>query len=214
MVLLDDNFRTVISAIGEGRQLFHNLRRSFAFLLMIRLPLVSTAALIPFLGYPLLYPPVHIVWLELLIHPVAILGFQQAADGGLIRSVDHNHGPFFTIKDWLVILTTGSAIAAAVLGIYVCSFSAGEAAVHARSMALVSLISSLALLLPVIARSLAASVVALSSAALVSTLVVTKIDNVAALFHLHPLSWQDFFLAFGIGAVPALGAWFFRPRFA
>ncbi len=210
MVLLDDNFRTIVSAISEGRQLFRNLRMSFAFLLMIHLPLVSTAALIPFLGYPLLYLPVHIVWLELLIHPVAILGFQQASDGALLKNVDHNNGPFFTMKNWLVVLTTGSAIAVAVLAIYIFSFGAGEALDHARSMAMVSLVSSLAFLLIVIARSLSARVIVLSATALASALVVTKIETVAALFHLHSLSWQDLLLAVCIGGIPALGAWFFR----
>ena len=45
IVLLDDNFRTVIGAIAEGRQLFESLKLSFAYLLIIHLPLVLTAAL-------------------------------------------------------------------------------------------------------------------------------------------------------------------------
>ena len=62
IVLLDDNFRSIVQAIAEGRQLFRNLQLSFAYLLMIHLPLVATAAMIPLAGYPLLYLPVHVVW--------------------------------------------------------------------------------------------------------------------------------------------------------
>src|SRR5262249_30249786 len=40
IVLLDDNFRTIVRAMGEGRQLFENLRQSFMYLLMIHVPLV------------------------------------------------------------------------------------------------------------------------------------------------------------------------------
>ena len=69
IVLLDDNFRTIIRAINEGRQLFRNLKLSFAYLLMVHMPLVATAALVPFAGFPILYLPMHIVWLELIIHP-------------------------------------------------------------------------------------------------------------------------------------------------
>ena len=47
IVLLDDNFRSIVRAIAEGRQLFANLRLAFRYLLMIHLPLVVTAALIP-----------------------------------------------------------------------------------------------------------------------------------------------------------------------
>jgi Ca2+-transporting ATPase len=71
IVLLDDNFRTIVQAIAEGRQLFRNLQLSFQYILMIHIPLVITAALIPLAGYPLLYLPTHIVWLEMLIHPTA-----------------------------------------------------------------------------------------------------------------------------------------------
>lgn len=211
MVLMDDNFRTIVSAIREGRQLFRNLRMSFAFLLMVHLPLVSTAALIPFLGYPLLYLPIHIVWLELLIHPAAILGFQQAADGSLLKKSDHNNAPFFNKKDWLVILITGSAIAAAVLAIFILSLSAGKVVIYARSMALVSLISGLAFLLLSVSRSHSARVVALAATALASTLLVTEIVPLAALFHLHTLSWRDWLMAVFIGGIPALGGRLFRP---
>jgi Ca2+-transporting ATPase len=52
IVLLDDNFRTIVRAISEGRQLFRNLKLSFAYLLMMHMPLVATAALVPFAGFP------------------------------------------------------------------------------------------------------------------------------------------------------------------
>ena len=57
IVFLDDNFRTIVQAIAEGRQLFRNLQLSFQYILMIHIPLVITAALIPLAGYPLLYLP-------------------------------------------------------------------------------------------------------------------------------------------------------------
>ncbi|HEX7533485.1 MAG TPA: HAD-IC family P-type ATPase [Methyloceanibacter sp.] len=80
IVLLDDNFRTIVRAIAEGRQLFRNLKLSFAYLLMVHMPLVATAALIPFAGFPLLYLPMHVVWLELIIHP-RVASFHGARSG-------------------------------------------------------------------------------------------------------------------------------------
>ena len=80
IVLLDDDFSTLVRAVAEGRQLFANLRASFAFLLIVHIPLVLTAALLPLAGQPLPYLPVVIVLLELAIHPLALLAFQQAAD--------------------------------------------------------------------------------------------------------------------------------------
>ena len=77
IVLLDDNFSTIVRAIAEGRQLFSNLKLSFAYLLLMHIALVAAAALVPFAGFPLLYLPMHVVWLELIIHPTALLVFQE-----------------------------------------------------------------------------------------------------------------------------------------
>ena len=55
IVLLDDNFSTIVRAIGEGRQLFRNLQLSFQYVLILHVPLVLTAAVIPLARVP---PPV------------------------------------------------------------------------------------------------------------------------------------------------------------
>ena len=82
VVLLDDNFRTIVDAVAEGRQLFRNLRLAFAYLLLVHIPLVIGAAAIPLMGLPLLFLPIHIVWLELVIHPTAMLAFQDLPAAG------------------------------------------------------------------------------------------------------------------------------------
>ncbi|MEO7993251.1 MAG: HAD-IC family P-type ATPase, partial [bacterium] len=80
IVLLNDNFMTVVLAIAEAQALFRNLRRSFAYLLLIHFPLVTSAAVLPLLGFDSPYLPIHIVWLELIIHPTALLAFQHASE--------------------------------------------------------------------------------------------------------------------------------------
>ncbi|MGZ9017799.1 MAG: HAD-IC family P-type ATPase, partial [Allosphingosinicella sp.] len=210
IVLMDDNFRTIVTAIAEGRQLFQNLRRSFAFLLMIHLPLVSTAALVPFLGYPLLYLPVHIVWLELLIHPAAILGFQQGADGRLGRSQGGDDRDFFTRPEWAVIGATGTAIAGAVLAVFIMTIAAGSGPDHARSMALVSLVSGLAVLLLSLTGLKSWTPNFIGAAAVASSFFLVQIRPLATLAHLHPVPAGDWLMAVGAGAIPALGALIFR----
>lgn len=213
IVLMDDNFSTIVAAIAEGRQIFQNLRMSFAFLLMVHIPLVATAAIIPLLGFPLLYLPVHIVWLELLIHPAAILGFQQPADGMLAT---RRPGPpgFFTRFEWLTIVSTGIAIAAAVLAVFILSVYGGEAPEHARSMALVTLVVALAILLLALSRGSiwAAWLVALGASA--SALAFIRVEALSDLVHLHALPTKDGLIAFVAGLIPALGAtaMHWRPR--
>jgi Ca2+-transporting ATPase len=78
LILTDDNFSSIVNAISEGRSLFENLKRSFEYLILFHLPFIFSAAIIPLMGHPLLYLPIHVVWLELLIHPTAILAFHDA----------------------------------------------------------------------------------------------------------------------------------------
>lgn len=206
IVLMDDNFRTVVTAIAEGQQLFQNLRRSFAFLLMIHLPLVSTAALVPFLGYPLLYLPVHIVWLELLIHPAAILGFQQGADGRLSRSEARNDPHFFTVAEWAVIGVTGTTIAGAVLTVFITAIVAGSDPEHARSMALVCLVSGLSVLLLSLTGMKSWIPNFIAAASLTSAFILVQVRPFATIAHLHPVPPGDWLIAAGAGALPALGS--------
>jgi Ca2+-transporting ATPase len=206
IVLMDDNFGTVVTAIAEGRQLFQNLRRSFAFLLMIHLPLVSTAALVPFLGYPLLYLPVHIVWLELLIHPAAILGFQQGADRGLKRLERRGTRAFFTRSEWSSIVATSAGISAALLVIFVSAIEAGSGPDHARSMALVSLVGGLAVLLLSLTGIRSWIPSSIAAAAVVSAFAFVQVRPLATIAHLHSVTTGDWLIALGAGAVPAFGA--------
>lgn len=204
IVLMDDNFSTIIATVAEGRQLFHNLRMSFAFLLMVHIPLVATAAIIPLLGFPLLYLPIHIVWLELLIHPAAILGFQKAADGTLAAAIPNPRG-FFLRMEWITIISTGLGVVAVVLFIFITAIQAGESPEHSRSMALVTFIVSLAALLLIVGRGSTRAAWLVALCAIVSALAFTRVEVLASLMHLHPLPPRDALMALTAGLIPSLG---------
>jgi Ca2+-transporting ATPase len=76
LVLLDDNFATIVAAVQGGRRIFDNLRRAFAYLVAFHPPLLLAALVVPLLGQPLLLLPIHLVLLELLLHPVVSLVFR------------------------------------------------------------------------------------------------------------------------------------------
>lgn len=143
VVLLDDNFGTLVAAVAEGRQLFQNLRLAFAYLLLVHLPLVVGAALVPMLGLPLLFLPLHIVWLELVIHPTAMLAFQDLPSTGPLARVQRGRpgasrptARFFTRPAWLLILGLGLAMSAALVVGYLQALGPGADAPHARAWAL------------------------------------------------------------------------------
>lgn len=207
VVLLDDNFRTIVRAIAEGRQLFRNLRLAFAYLLMVHIPLVLSAAIVPLADNPLLYLPIHIVWLELIIHPTAMLVFQDlpgpgrlmpAKKGGAVR--------FFDARAWAAIVFSGLALAAIISFGFEYALGADRHVEHARSMALGALIGASIAITVVLSgmKTWTAKAVVFGSAA--SLLVFIQVPFVAGVMHLAPLHLADWSLAAGAGLFAGLSA--------
>lgn len=196
IVLLDDNFRTIVRAIAEGRQLFRNLKLSFAFLLMVHMPLVATAAFIPFAGYPLLYLPLHIVWLELIIHPVALLVFQELPASDELEGV--RRGPkvrFFDWREWTLIALVGTLVSVIIVVGYVRSLGIDQHVEHARTMALIALIMAIAAITAALSRFRSRSAVAAVVATVTSAVILSQIPSIASLLHLRPLHFDDWLVA-------------------
>ena len=205
IVLLDDDFSTIVRAIAEGRQLFTNLQLSFTYLLMVHLPLVTTAALIPLAGYPLLYLPIHIVWLELIIHPTAMLVFQDLPGDHRLAPVRRTKSlRFFGRSQWATIAAVGAMITAAVTFSYVVSLGDGYEVEHARAVALVTLTTASAGITVALSRlrSVAARVMVLGTLSL--SLLLVQMPSAATLLHLKPLHLADWMLAIGGGLLASL----------
>ena len=208
IVLLDDNFRTIVQAIAEGRQLFRNLQLSFQYILMIHIPLVITAALIPLAGYPLLYLPTHIVWLEMLIHPTALLVFQGLPSPDGFRSVDRRGAvQFFSRLEWLLIGVVGVLVTLFITAGYVRSFDTGHVD-HGRAMALAVLTFSSATLTAALSRFRTTMSRVVVAATIALSLVLMQVRPLAAALHLDSLHADDWAIAGGgslvVGALPLL----------
>jgi Ca2+-transporting ATPase len=77
LVLLDDNFASIVAGIRQGRQIYDNLRKAIGYLLAVHLPILGLAV-VPVLGdWPLALLPIHIVLLELIIDPTCSIAFER-----------------------------------------------------------------------------------------------------------------------------------------
>jgi Ca2+-transporting ATPase len=217
IVLLDDNFHSIVQAVAEGRQLFSNLQRSFAYLLMIHLPLVATAAMVPLAGYPLLYLPVHVVWLELIIHPTALLVFQDLPAGKILPARRQpRERRFFSRGQWLSIVLSGVLVTILVMAGYDRALGVGYDVPHARAMALVALNVASACITIALSGLRNTAAVVMVVATICLALVLVQVSTLAGYLHLHPLHLDDWLIAIGGGLlaalVPALGPLRYRRR--
>ncbi|MAL48188.1 MAG: haloacid dehalogenase [Methylophaga sp.] len=208
VVLLDDNFRTIIHAILAGRQLFKNLQLSFAYLLIIHIPLVITAAIIPLFGFPLLYLPLHIVWLELIIHPTALLVFQEMPLGKKLSETHRvENETFFAKRHWVTIFSAGLVTTLMLFVAYLFSLGSNNDVNHARAMAMVMLIAtSVAVTITLSELSSMASKIIVATTIFVS-IVIVQIPSVSAVFHMSPLHITDLLICISAAVFISLIVW-------
>lgn len=189
IILADDNFSTIVNAIREGRQLFRNLAMSFEYLLLIHIPLVLGAAIVPLIGYPLVYLPVHIVWLELVIHPTALFAFQTVASAN--HDEVSNRKFFFSPYQILTICFIGIVLSFALGWVFLSRLSDYASPEQARSMAMALLTSwsaGITFYLPCF-RSQVANI--LSCVTVLSSVALIQCSDHLEFLHLVPLRFSD-----------------------
>ena len=76
LVLLDDAFESIVAAIRMGRRIFDNLRKALSYILAVHVPIAGLALIPLLLGWPIVFYPVHIVFLELIIDPACSIAFE------------------------------------------------------------------------------------------------------------------------------------------
>ena len=76
IVLLDDDFGSIVTAIALGRRIYDNIRKAMAFIFAVHVPIAGLALLPLVLGLPILFGPIHIALVQMVIDPVCALVFE------------------------------------------------------------------------------------------------------------------------------------------
>lgn len=82
IVLLDSDFSGIVVALLEGRRILFNLGKSFSYLISFHVPAIILTLVPPLLGWNPLLMPVHIILLELIVHPVSAFTFENLSIQG------------------------------------------------------------------------------------------------------------------------------------
>ena len=80
LVLLDDDFNSIVAAVGLGRRIVDNMRKAVVFIVAAHIPIAGMSMLPVMLGWPLVLLPVHIVFFELMVDPVCAVVFEAEAE--------------------------------------------------------------------------------------------------------------------------------------
>ncbi len=136
LVVLNDDFSSIVNAVRLGRRIFDNLKKAFAYLVSVHVPIAGVSMIPVLLNWPKIIFPVHIVFLEMLIDPACSIVFEsEDEEAGLMeRSPKNPDEPLFGKRSLFLSLLQGVFSLAAVIGIYVFSMNAGNTETESRSL--------------------------------------------------------------------------------
>ena len=218
LVLLDDDFSSIVTAIRLGRRIFDNIKKAIAFILAVHIP-IAGLSMIPvfFADWPLLLLPIHIVFLELIIDPSCSLIFEaeEAEPDVMQRPPRSSSERLFSVGTFGTAMMQGGSVLAACLGVFLLA-RMNHTDDAARALTFVTLVvSSVAIIL--VNRSWKKSAVAMlrvPNAALRWVVLGTTVFLAGILlipfaqrqFHFAPLHAPDLILSMGAGVACLL--WF------
>lgn len=112
MVLLDDNFSTIVAAVKEGRTIYDNIQKFIQYILASNMAEIWIMLLGPFLGIPLPLLPLQILWVNLISDglPALSLSVEPAEKNIMKRKPNPINGNIIGTK-WIYLILTGLIIA-------------------------------------------------------------------------------------------------------
>jgi Ca2+-transporting ATPase len=218
LVLLNDDFTSIVRTIQLGRRICDNLRKAMTYVVAVHFPIAGMTLLPLLFGTPLAFAPVHIVFLEMIINPACAIVFEteNAESDIMVRPPRRVEERLFGMRNVVLSVLQGMGLLAAVAAVFFLGLHGGLQEEQARALAFTCLvIGNLGLIIA--SRSFSHSVLSLirkpnqaqwwmlggTCIALAAVLYVPALQRV---FHFSPLHADDLVLPFVAGFVAI--AWF------
>lgn len=127
IVLLDDNFASIVSGIQWGRAIFSNIQKFLQFQLTVNVVAISTAFFAALFGYGVPLNPVQLLWVNLIMDTLAALALAtEPPTPALLKDKPHGrHAPLITGSMWVNILAIGAVMLLLLMGSLIAPMPAG-----------------------------------------------------------------------------------------
>jgi len=145
IVLVEDDFATIVAAIALGRRIYDNLRKAMGFIFSAHVPIAGLALMPLLTGLPILFGPIQIALLEMIIDPVCALSFEAEPPERdvMARAPRRANEPLFSARMIVRSLTHG-VLALGLLGtLFALAARQGLPAETLRAFVFFALVSSL-----------------------------------------------------------------------
>jgi P-type Ca2+ transporter type 2C len=215
LVLLDDDFSSIVGGVKMGRRIFDNLKKAIAYIFSVHIPIAGLSALPVLFGWPLILLPVHIVFLEFIIDPACTTAFEAESEESNImqRKPRSIKSRLFNMKAAVIAAIQGIVALVIVVAVYLYANSAGLGTDTSRTMAFATIVvTNLALIAT--NRSWSQSIIRILRKpnrafwqilvlASVALLLVIYLPPLAGLFTFAPLSVVNLLICFvaGFGSI-------------
>jgi Ca2+-transporting ATPase len=142
IVLLDDDFSSIVQAVRMGRRIFDNLKKAMAYILAVHVPIAGMSLLPVLFNWPLVLLPVHIVFLELIIDPACSVVFEAEREEAdvMVRPPRNLSAPLFGRRMISFSLLQGLGVLVIVFGVFLTAMHSGQGEWDARALAFTTLI--------------------------------------------------------------------------
>jgi Ca2+-transporting ATPase len=142
LVLLDDDFSSIVQAVKQGRRIYDNLKKGMAYILAIHVPIAGMTLIPVLLKWPLVLLPVHIAFLHLIIDPACSIVFEAEPEEATVmkRPPRNPNEPLFGKRTWSVSLFQGLGVLVIMVALYGFALHRGQPDSEARALAFTTLI--------------------------------------------------------------------------
>ncbi len=218
LVLLDDDFSSIVKAVRMGRRVFDNLKKAVAYIIAIHVPIAGLSFLPVLLGWPLILGPVHIAFLELIIDPACSIVFEaEEEEAGIMRRRPRSSTESLFQRRFVGLsVLQGAGMLAIALAIFAVAYTRGQGEADARALTFTAVVlMNLVLIATDRSRSLGvwaslrrpnAAMWWVTGSALALLAMVLYVPWLRTLFQFSTLHPPDIALCLGAGV--AGGVWF------